>query len=45
MNTLHLGDCLYVLRENIPDESVEPAKKFASVQTELFIVRLDPADG
>jgi DNA modification methylase len=23
MNTLHLGDCLYVLRENIPDESVD----------------------
>ncbi|MBI1806561.1 MAG: restriction endonuclease [Ignavibacteria bacterium] len=23
MNTLYLGDCLYVLRENIPDESVD----------------------
>ncbi|MBI1803278.1 MAG: hypothetical protein HY033_04325 [Ignavibacteriae bacterium] len=23
MNTLCLGDCLYVLRENIPDESVD----------------------
>ena len=29
MNTLYLGDCLYVLRENVPDESVDlgsPAK-------------------
>jgi DNA modification methylase len=23
MNTLYLGDCLYVLRENVPDESVD----------------------
>ena len=23
MNTLYLGDCLYVLRENIPDETVD----------------------
>jgi site-specific DNA-methyltransferase (adenine-specific) len=23
MNTLYLGDCLYVLRDNIPDESVD----------------------
>jgi hypothetical protein len=28
MNTLYLGDCLYVLRENIPDESVNISKYF-----------------
>lgn len=23
MNTLYLGDCLYVLRDSVPDESVD----------------------